>query len=126
MEISGSSEETYIVFDLAPLLINSLHAPQQIVQIYYSKHRPKLTEHAQWGIVCPCFMDISAAGRQIGVRGMTIETTAWEHHLLVWAREGLVSPALEDKVAVDTQILTFAYDYCKVVVRANSRTFAMA
>jgi phytoene synthase len=57
---------------------------------------------------------------------MTIETTPWEHHLLVWAHEALVSPAVEDKVAVDTQILSFAYDYCKVVVRANSRTFSTA
>ena len=55
---------------------------------------------------------------------MTIETTPWEHHLLVWAHEALVSPAVEDKVAVDTQTLSFAYDYCKVVVRANSRTFS--
>ena len=37
---------------------------------------------------------------------MTIETTAWEHHLLVWAHEALVSPAVEDKLAVDAQALS--------------------
>ncbi len=57
---------------------------------------------------------------------MTIETTAWEHHLLDWAREGLVSPAVEDKPVVDAQALRYAYDYCKVVVHANSRTFGLA
>lgn len=57
---------------------------------------------------------------------MAIETTAWEHRLLVRAREALVSPAAEDKLVADTQALNFAYDYCKLVVRANSRTFGMA
>ncbi|HEX3271169.1 MAG TPA: squalene/phytoene synthase family protein, partial [Ktedonobacterales bacterium] len=57
---------------------------------------------------------------------MTIEVLTWEHHLLVRAREALATPTLNEKPVVDAQALRYAYDYCRVVVHANSRTFGLA
>jgi 15-cis-phytoene synthase len=57
---------------------------------------------------------------------MTSEALAWEHQLLVQARGALTTPCLEDLPVVDAQALRYAYDYCKVVVHANSRTFGLA
>ena len=57
---------------------------------------------------------------------MTIEAPGWEHRLMALAREALATPSLEDTPVVDAQALRYAYDYCKVVVHANSQTFGLA
>jgi phytoene synthase len=57
---------------------------------------------------------------------MTIEAVAWEHRLLARAHEALATPSQENRPIVDAQALRYAYDYCRVVVRANSRTFELA
>ncbi len=57
---------------------------------------------------------------------MTVQTTTWEYRLLSWAHEALASPAPEHSITIDSRALSTAYQYCKEVTRAHSRTFYLA
>jgi phytoene synthase len=57
---------------------------------------------------------------------MVVEIASWEHQLLVWAREALASPAVENVIAPAIGEVNSAYEYCSRITQANSRTFHMA
>jgi phytoene synthase len=57
---------------------------------------------------------------------MVVELTIWEHRLLTWANEALASPAIDHVIEAETGILDSAYDYCKEITSAYSRTFYVA
>ncbi len=57
---------------------------------------------------------------------MTVQTTTWEYRLLAWAQEALASPAPDHSITIDDRALSSAYQYCKEITRAHSRTFYLA
>lgn len=57
---------------------------------------------------------------------MVVELAIWEHRLLTWANEALASPAIDHVIEAETGILDSAYDYCKEITSAYSRTFYVA
>jgi 15-cis-phytoene synthase len=57
---------------------------------------------------------------------MAIQPATWESRLLSWAHEALTSPAIDNQIDTEPDILDSAYDYCTRVTRTNSRTFYMA
>ena len=57
---------------------------------------------------------------------MVVELASWEHRLLVWAREALVSPAVENVIVPTVGEVNGAYDYCARITKTNSRTFSLA
>jgi 15-cis-phytoene synthase len=57
---------------------------------------------------------------------MGLKSATWEYQLLSWAHEALISPAIDNPIKTEPDILDSAYDYCARVTRTNSRTFYMA
>lgn len=57
---------------------------------------------------------------------MGLTSATWEYQLLSWAHEALISPAIDNPIKTEPDILGSAYDYCARVTRIHSRTFFMA